>query len=161
MSGYCEIGKRGFQTKHGLRNHPLYAIWLQMKQRCYNENNASYPGYGGRGISVCSEWKDDFAVFYDWAINSGWQKGLSIERVDFNGNYEPSNCTWIPMSEQSKNTRLTHKITFNGETHSVGSWAKIIGISESTLRFRLRSRNYTIEEALSKPVDKKFSTKGR
>ncbi len=91
----------GIKT-HGLTKHPLRSIWKAMLHRCYNENNRFYKNYGGRGISVCSEWKESVQVFYDWAISNGWIKGLSIDRIDNNKNYEPSNCHWITVSENSR-----------------------------------------------------------
>ena len=90
-------------TQHGLYYTRLHNIWSHMKQRCYNPKNNRYHRYGGRGITVCDEWKNDFKSFYDWAISNGYRDDLSIERKNNNGNYEPKNCTWIPLSEQAKN----------------------------------------------------------
>jgi len=87
---------------HGLTKHPLRHIWKAMIHRCYNENNKFYKNYGGRGVSVCDEWKQSVQIFYDWAIANGWVKGLSIDRIDNNKNYEPSNCHWITISENSR-----------------------------------------------------------
>lgn len=90
--------------KHGMNGTRIYQCWGDMKRRCYNQNAESYKHYGGRGIEVCAEWHD-FQTFYDWATKNGYSDDLTIERVDVNGNYEPSNCTWIPKSEQPKNRR--------------------------------------------------------
>lgn len=84
---------------------PLYAVWCMMKQRCYNTKSKWFKHYGQRGIKMCEEWKTDFMCFYNWAINNGYVKGLSIERVENDGDYCPSNCTWIPLRDQSKNRR--------------------------------------------------------
>lgn len=152
--GYAIIGKQGFQMKHGLKNHPLYGTWSRMKTRCYNKNCADYPAYGGRGITVCDLWKDDFVEFFYWALKHGWKQGLSIERIDCNCGYSPENCKWIPLNEQSANRRTVKKIAYNGETHSVSEWARIIGISRKTLERRLNSKNFTLQEAIEKPVNK-------
>ena len=98
-------------TKHkGLcRGHKenLYKRWESMKKRCTQPNCKSYKDYGGRGIKVCDEWLNDYNAFREWALNNGFEEHLTIERIDYNGNYEPSNCTWIPKCEQSKNRRNT------------------------------------------------------
>jgi hypothetical protein len=76
-----------------------------MKSRCYVKTSGGFEYYGGRGITVCNEWKNDFIAFKDWAINNGYSGNLSIDRINVNGNYEPSNCRWIRMAEQQKNRR--------------------------------------------------------
>jgi hypothetical protein len=92
-------------TIHGLRYTRLYRIWNGMKQRCFNQNHPRYDDWGGRGISVCDEWKNDFRLFYDWAMNNGYQENLSIDRVDNDGDYEPHNCRWSTTKEQNQNKR--------------------------------------------------------
>ena len=101
------IRKTGLHKSHGLTSHPLYRVWQRMKGCTNSPNHQDYKHYGGRGIKICDEWKNDFKVFYDWALTNGYERGLTIERVNVNGNYEPSNCTWIPRSEQPKNRRVT------------------------------------------------------
>lgn len=91
--------------KHGLRSHRINVIWRGIRQRCLNTNNSRYKDYGGRGISMCNEWLEDFMSFYNWAISNGYSDQLSIDRIDVNGNYEPSNCRWATASEQNKNQR--------------------------------------------------------
>ena len=152
--GYSVKGKQGFQTTHGLRNHPLYGIWTHMKSRCYNPKTPDYRNYGARGITVCDEWKNDFVEFLYWALKHGWQMGLTIERVDYDRGYAPDNCTWIPMGEQSKNRRTVRRITHNGETHTISEWAKIVGINRRTLERRLSSSTYSVERALTEPTNK-------
>ncbi len=156
--GYSRSGQIGFQSTHCLSGHPLYNTWKKMKNRCENEKSEDYKNYGGRGISVCDEWKDDFVEFLYWSLKHGWEKGLSIERKDVNGDYCPQNCCYIPMSEQAKNRTTTTQIEFNGEVHTISEWARIIGISRSTLKERLRSGSYTLERALTEPVNKKLSS---
>ena len=91
--------------KHGLYYHLLHGVWHGMKQRCYYKKNKYYEDYGGRGICVCDEWRNNFKKFYDWATKSGWKKGLYIDRINNNGNYEPENCRFVTPSESNKNRR--------------------------------------------------------
>lgn len=97
------------KTTHGMAKTRLNNIWHGMKQRCYNPNTKCYCNYGGRGIVVCNEWLHDFSAFRDWALESGYADNLSIDRVDVNGNYEPSNCRWATSSEQRVNQRSSLK----------------------------------------------------
>lgn len=135
---------------HGGTRSRLYVIWTDMKQRCGNPSSTSYQRYGGRGITVCKEWAESFASFRNWAIASGYRPDLSIERKDNDGPYCPENCTWATRKEQANNTRKTNLITYNGETHSVSEWARIIGVRQSTLSMRLNKYEWSVEKALGK-----------
>ena len=118
---------------HGMTNTRLFHIWQGIKNRCYNKNFEHYKHYGERGITICKEWKNDFVKFYDWSMNNGYNDTLTIDRIDVNGDYEPSNCRWIKQAEQSRNRRDTVYITYNGETHTFYEWSKITGINQNTL----------------------------
>lgn len=134
-------------TKHGLCKDRIYKIWSGMKGRCLNKNNTFYKNYGGRGVTICEEWMD-FKVFYKWAKENGYQDNLSIERQNVHGKYEPSNCTWIDMDAQKRNTTVTKRITFDGKTQTMRQWASDIGVHSSTLCRRFKS-GMTIKQALT------------
>lgn len=136
---------------HGLTNTRIYNIWLAMKGRCNNPNNSAYKKYGGRGIKVCEEW-NEFLSFYNWAINNGYEKSLSIDRIDVNGNYEPNNCRWADSVTQGNNTRRNHYLTYNGETKTMSEWARIKNLDYSTLRSRINEYNWSVEKALETPA---------
>lgn len=97
-------------TSHRLSGTRLYHIWKAMKQRCYYPKHKDYHNYGGRGIVVCDEWKDDFKVFYEWAITHGYREDLTIDRIEVNGNYEPNNCRWATWQDQRLNQRPRKKV---------------------------------------------------
>ena len=99
---------------HGLSSHRLNLIWRSMKQRAYNHNNTNYNNYGGRGITVCDEWRNDFISFYDWAMSNGYDKSLSIDRINNDGNYEPSNCRWTTKEVQAQNKRVLRSNNSSG-----------------------------------------------
>ena len=132
--------------KHGKSKNRLYKIWVEMRRRCNNPNRKESKNYYSKGISICNEW-NDFLLFEDWALNNGYKENLTIERIDYNGNYTPENCTWIKKEEQSKNRSSNHYITFNGKTQTLSDWSRELGIKRTTLTSRLR-KGWPIEKAL-------------
>lgn len=143
---------------HGLRKHRLYSIWANMKSRCYNPNATHYKRYGGRGISICDEWINDFKTFYDWAVENGYSDDLSIDRIDVNGNYEPSNCRWVTDKEQSINKSSNKIFTLNNKSKSLIEWCEEFNINYKTVQDRL-ARGWDINRALTEPVQSKFKNK--
>ena len=147
----CGCLRKDLLTKHSYSNSNLYTTWANMKQRCYNPKTPEYKYYGERNIKVCKNWLESFTNFYEWAISNGYKEDLSIDRINVNGNYEPSNCRWATPKQQARNTRYNKIITYNNETHNLSEWAEIVGINPITLGTRLR-RNWTIERALTTKV---------
>jgi hypothetical protein len=124
--------------KHGLHGKTnIYGVWKGIRARCFRKTEPSYKRYGGRGISVCAEWLE-FKPFYDWAISSGYEKRLTIERINNDGNYEPSNCKWATLAEQQNNKRNNIKITKNNQTKTASQWGKELGIMPCTIYSRIR-----------------------
>lgn len=134
-------------------NTKLYRVWLGMRDRCNNPNNKGYKNYGGRGIKICEEW-NVFNNFKVWSYDHGYEEnsGLSIDRIDVNGNYEPSNCRWATVKEQANNTRRNVYMTIDGETKSVPEWAEIYGVNQETVRRRVRELGWDPIKALTEPL---------
>lgn len=151
-------GENNPMYKHGLKGTRLYNIWHSMKQRCHYSLSKDYQRYGGRGITICDEWENDFMSFYNWAMRNGYNSNLTLDRIDVNGNYEPSNCRWVSIKDQNNNRRSCKKITYNGETHNLTQWALILGINKNTLIARL-NKGWPIKRAFSESVHKEFSSR--
>ena len=120
-------------------NKRLHHCWCDMRRRCYNVNGKNYKDYGGRGIAVCDEWKDNFQTFYDWSLRNGYNDSLTLDRIDVNKNYEPSNCRWVDWDTQRNNTRSTIKITVNNTTKSLKQWCVHLNLSYSMVYSRYRA----------------------
>lgn len=148
-------GEKNPNYKHGLKNTRLFSIWCNMKSRCGNPNTTNYNRYGGRGITVCDEWKNDFQAFYDWSISHGYADDLTIDRIDNDEGYSPDNCRWVTCKRQSINRCNNHIVTINGVSRCLVEWCNDYGISYKTVRDRLK-RGWTYEDALSKSVQTKF-----
>ena len=161
----CGCGCEKGSPKHRGSNTRLYGIWCDMKARCYNHNVDSYPNYGGRGITVCPEWLHNFTAFQKWSFENGFKEEAAfgectIDRIDGDGNYEPSNCRWVTQKIQSNNERNNRRITYNGETHTIAEWAEILGVNYHTLYTRI-DRGWSLEEVFTLPFDEKNCCKLR
>lgn len=124
-------------TKHNGYGTRLYTIWNGMKKRCYNSNDKDFKNYGGRGITVCDEWKDNFVKFREWATSSGYNDSLTIDRINVDSDYCPENCRWVGMGVQNNNRRSNHFITVNNSTKTIADWSRITGVSSQTILSRL------------------------
>lgn len=153
---------RGNRRTHGMADSRIYNIWSRMKARCLNENDAHYSDYGGRGISVNKEWINSFTKFYEWSIDNGYTDELTIDRIDVNGNYEPSNCRWITIGEQQKNKRNNIHIDINGIEMIASEWASISEAKSQTILSRVRKgwsgKDLIVEDARRK-YDKELIVK--
>lgn len=141
---------------HGGRNERLYQVWRGMIDRCHNSKSKYYKYYGERGITVCDEWRYDYASFRSWAFENGYNPDAkkyecTIDRIDNDKGYFPDNCAWRNQTEQSNNRSNNHILTFNGESLSISEWARKIGIRKDTLRRRIVNYGWTIERALTTP----------
>lgn len=137
---------------HGLTNTSIYDAWGAMKNRCMNADNEEYTNYGGRGIKVCSAWNESFLSFFEWSISNGYHEGLTIDRIDNDGNYEPSNCRWTTMKVQCNNRRNNRLETYNGKTQTLKQWADEYHINYSTLKSRMNISHWSIEKALTTQI---------
>lgn len=136
------------KAKHGLCHHPLYSVWQGIKERCYSKSHSKYNRYGGRGISVCDEWREHFKSFFDWAMKQGYQKGLEIDRINNDGNYTPKNCRMATRQMNTRNKSNNRLITFNGETKCMVEWAEITGLNYDCIKDRIR-HGWTIQKTLT------------
>jgi len=130
----------------------LYKIWNSMKCRCYTVSSGAYFKYGAKGIRMCDEWKNDFMAFYNWALANGYSDELTIDRIDYRGNYEPSNCRWASIRTQANNKSNVRKYEYNGELHTMPEWSEIMNINYGALWERLNVLGWSVEKALTTPV---------
>jgi len=134
--------------KHGASKTRLHNIWTKMHERCEKEYCKQYKYYGARGIKVCDEWQE-FVPFRDWAMNNGYKKDLTIERINVNGSYCPENCCWISSSEQMRNRTDRAWYTYNGKTQLLVDWAKDLDTDVRTLWARIHVLGWSVEDALT------------
>ena len=135
----------------GSKRTRLYRIWSGIKTRCYNTNQAyAFGKYGAKGIEMCQEWRNSYEAFRDWSLSNGYADGLTIDRIDPRGNYEPSNCRWITQQEQQNNRTNNHLITYNGETHTIAEWGRLMNFSKAVIPHRL-ARGWSIEKIMTTP----------
>lgn len=149
-----EVRKNVRRGTHGYSRTRLYDIWHKMRQRCSREETEHYDRYGGRGISVCKEWNEDFLSFCEWALSSGYTDRLSLDRIDVNGDYEPTNCRWTTMKVQENNRTDNVVVEFDGKTQTLAEWADEYGLKYTTF-YRRIERGWEFYDALTRPVRKR------
>jgi hypothetical protein len=140
-------------TKHGFRGTRIYRIWAGIKSRCLNPNEPGYQKYYGvRGISICDEWRDSFEAFRDHVMQLPHydEKGYSLDRVDNDGDYEPDNVRWATLTEQSRNNRGNHLLTFAGKTQCLTAWAIEVGLNPNMVFQRIKA-GWSVDRALTSP----------
>lgn len=133
----------------------LYSVYRSMKTRCYSKGSKSYYLYGGKGVRICDEWLQSKDNFINWAVARGYEVGLTIDRIDSNGNYEPNNCRWVDRYTQNNNTNRNVFVTYKNKTHTLAEWSRITGLSYKTICHRY-SRKWDIKRMLTQPQEKKI-----
>ena len=139
-------------------NFNLYRVWDGIVQRCCNPNAKNYHNYGGRNIQIFDEWRKNFSTFEAYCLSNGWKHGLQVDRINNDAGYFPGNIRFVTCSQNARNKRTNHMITFNGETLCFTDWCERFGMSESTLWRRLTS-GWSVEDALTKPLQKRTRAK--
>ena len=144
----------------------LNDIFRNMKRRCYDEKCKCYKYYGGKGVKICEEWlnservsKEDnttkgYLAFKSWALANGYKNDLTIDRIDYNGNYEPSNCRWVTMKNQCNNRSSNYLITYKGETKNLSLWCDELGLDYYRIRDRLQKLQWSVEKSFETPIRK-------
>lgn len=140
-------------TTHGMTGSRIYRVWASMIERCESPTCRDFPDYGGRYISVCPEWLHSFEQFYSDMGEPGF-KGASIERVDVNGDYSPSNCIWATQVQQARNRRNSLILTHEGVSKHVNEWAEQLGVDKNSLRSRI-NRGWSVKDALTEPIHRR------
>lgn len=135
---------------HGESHTRLHDIWCGINRRCNPENKHS-ERYGKRGITICEEW-GNYESFAEWARNNGYEDGLTIERIDVNGNYCPDNCAWIPFKKQARNRRTTHWVEYDGRKMSLAEACELANLPYKQVFERIKKRHWSVDEALSVPM---------
>jgi len=158
ITWHCGCEKRKMPIKHGYSHTRLHDKWIGIRQRCYNKNDAEYKNYGGRGITVCEEWSGTHGAenFIKWALENGWDDSkdtadMTIDRIDFNGNYAPSNCRLVGKEIQANNKRNCIYIEYNGETMTLAQLCKKYNLNYDRVHDRYTKKGYSLEEAMFTP----------
>ena len=140
--------------KHGSCKTRLYSIWHSMKCRCYYKGDRCYATYGGKGITICDEWRNDFAAFQRWANANGYSDDLTIDRIDVQKGYSPDNCRWATDKEQANNKENTVFITYDGCTKSLSKWAEKFSIPRHVLYSRIMHCGWDVKRAFTTPLQR-------
>lgn len=144
-------------SKHTHSSDKLYLIWKSIKKRCFNPNDKNYKNYGGRGIKICDDWKSDFMKFYNWSIQNGYKKELSIkgkniwsiDRIDNNGDYCPENCRWVTNIKQARNKRNNIKVQYNGQVITLRDLCDELNLSYKLIYDRIHICGWDLKKALT------------
>lgn len=152
----CGCAMEHTNRVHGMSHTRIHNIWSKMIERCYWKDSHAYKDYGGRGITVCEEWRgtEGFIRFYEWSMKNGYSEDLTIDRIDNNKGYSPDNCRWTDKLTQANNTRTNVFYEYGGEKHTVAEWARIYNLPQECLRQRLYKLNWPFEKAISTKVRK-------
>lgn len=127
----------------------VYRIYAKILRRCFAKDDYAYSRYGGRGITMCEEWKNSFDEFSKWAYENGYNDTLTIDRIDNNGDYSPSNCRWVDVYTQANNKRNNNYITFEGRTQTLAQWCREVGVPYKRTFYRI-SNGWSFEDAIQK-----------
>ncbi len=138
--------------------HPLYEVWRTIKKRTEQKDYKDYARYGGRGIKMCDEWRNDYMAFYRWALTHGWKKGLTLDRVCNNRGYNPYNCRFVSRKAQANNRSTNTKVTVNGVERTIAQWGRVNHIGETTILQRI-ARGWSPEKAVTTP-SREYEKKG-
>jgi len=155
--GGCRRLKYGINIERGPES-AIYTSFHAMHQRCYNPNAAGFNRYGGRGISVCKRWFAFSEFLLD--MKAGWAPGLSLDRINNDGNYEPSNCRWATREQQARNQSRNRRITIDNVTRCVNEWAKVSGVNTRTITARLNKGWHPKRAVFMAPIDSKHRPVG-
>lgn len=147
------VNRNKSKATHRMTGSRLYHIWLGMKSRCYYPNHPEYKYYGGNGVTVCEEWRTSFETFSQWAVANGYADGLTIDRINTRGNYEPLNCRWATYKEQENNKTNNRLVTIHGVTKTLSEWSDYSGINYGTLQYRVKNE-WPEEMLLIRPKSK-------
>ena len=147
-------GKSNPYYKHGMCYHPLNNIYNNIIRRCYSKSFKAFEYYGGRGITVCEEWRKDRATFFSWALNNGWTRDLQIDRSDNDLGYSPENCRLVTRAVNMENRKCTRWIEYKGIKRTLLEWSKQLGVKRTLLRDRLKAGK-SVEYTLFEPLHRK------
>lgn len=144
---------------HGLYSHKLYKVWGSIKARCYNQSATQYKDYGGRGVTMCDKWKNDFQAFFNWCISNGWEVGMQVDKDIIPRKkgipsvlYSPEMCSIVTRKKNNRNTSYNVFIEYKGESMTIVEWSEKLGMKSGTLSARLGRLKWTIEKSLSTPI---------
>ena len=138
--------------KHGLSRTRIDNIYGHMIRRCYSPNTKFFNDYGGRGIKVCDEWRNNKVAFFEWAYANGYNESLTLDRKDVNGDYTPDNCRWADMKTQQNNRRDNVRLEIDGESHTLSEWSRISGNIPDTIAYRLKKGWSAKDAVFKKPL---------